>query len=61
MKLPPRDSKGRFVKDIKSQQRVYLLQDNYISVEKLGTHTLEEAKRFMKRWGGSYIIQPLNF
>lgn len=60
MKLPPRNSKGRFVKSIKPQQRVYLLQDHTVSVEKMGVHTLEESERFMKRWGGSYIIQPLN-
>jgi len=56
----PRNSKGRFVKEIKPQQRVYLLQDHTVSVEKMGVHTLEESERFMKRWGGSYIIQPLN-
>ena len=60
MKLPPRNSKGRFVKNIKPQQQVYLLQDHTVSVEKMGVHTLEESERFMKRWGGSYIIQPLN-
>lgn len=56
----PRNSKGRFVKSIKPQQQVYLLQDHTVSVEKMGVHTLEESERFMKRWGGSYIIQPLN-
>ena len=60
MKLPPRNSKGRFVKEIKPQQHVYLLLYTYVSTEKLGIHTLEESEQFMKRWGGSYIIQPLN-
>lgn len=61
MTLPPRNSKGRFVKSIKPQQRVYLLEDHTTSVEKMGVHTLEESERFMKKWGGSFIIQPLNF
>lgn len=56
----PRNSKGRFVKSIKPQQQVYLLQDHTVSIEKMGVHTLEESERFMKKWGGSYIIQPLN-
>lgn len=60
MKLPPRNSKGRFVKNIKPQQQVYLLQEHDVSTEKIGIHTLEEAQNLMKRWGGSYIIQPLN-
>lgn len=59
MKLPPRNSKGRFVKEIKSQQQVFLLQDHYVSIEKLGICTLEEAERTIKKQGGSYIIQPL--
>lgn len=60
MMKQPRNNKGRFVREIKPQQQVYLLQDNYVSVEKLGTHTLEETEKFMRKWGGSYIIQPLN-
>ena len=60
MKLPPRNSKGRFVKSIKPQQQVYLLQDHYVATEKIGIHTLEETEKFMKRWGGSFIVQPLN-
>lgn len=59
MKLPPRNSKGRFVKEIKPQQQVFLLQEHDASVEKLGIHTLEKSERLMKKWGGSYIIQPL--
>ena len=61
MKLPPRNSKGRFVKEIKPQQQVFLFQDHDVSVEKLGIHTLEESERLMKKWGGSYIIQPLTY
>lgn len=60
MNKQPRDIKGRFVKSIKPQQRIYLLQDHTVSVEKMGVHTLEESERFMKRWGGCFIIQPLN-
>lgn len=52
----PRDSKGKFVSP---KKQVFLLQDHYVGVEKLGTHTLEESQKLMKKWGGSYIIQSL--
>lgn len=60
MKLPPRNSKGRFVKEVKPQQQVHLFQMHPNDVEDLGIYPLDKAQKFMKDWGGSYIIQPLN-
>lgn len=53
-----RNIKGRFVRQIKPQETIKLIQQQPHSSIEIGIFTLERAEKEMRKWGGSYIVQP---